>query len=182
MASSAGSSLAPAARSSAPGLGGNEAKCRAGFMGARPAPSAGLHESHRRRSSLRFTEISSIVKPAPPKRRKPRSWGWTVWRDLRELWGYLLAMIKSQRTPPPRAVKTQVTSPEHLKSVVLGPRPHSLASRFFSMSSASTWSSPGSTKGLGWLTTFSLARVTELRRAPELRQGGPRQLRLRDAA
>jgi hypothetical protein len=37
-----------------------------------------------------FPETSSTVRPAPLKRRKPRSRGYRSYRDLRELWGYLL--------------------------------------------------------------------------------------------
>ena len=45
-------------------------------------------------------EISSIVKPAPPKRGKPRSWAWTAWRDLRELWRYLSSASRRSRGRP----------------------------------------------------------------------------------
>ena len=47
--------------------------------GARPVRAAASDHAENR----------SIVKPAPPKRGKPRSWAWTAWRDLRELWGFL---------------------------------------------------------------------------------------------
>src|ERR1022692_3576798 len=67
-----------------------------------------------------ITEISSPARSAPPKRKRPRSWGWTSWRDFRELWGYLLARFpratrlrswSSAGTAPPGSDRPRGTVP-----------------------------------------------------------------------